>query len=257
MYSKELSLAKNIAKEAAHAIHENFTFNAEVEWKSDESPLTKTDIAINAMVIEKIGKVFPDHAVLGEEESTKDIKKSEYVWVCDPIDGTFAFSHGSRTSTFSLALCKNGNPVVAVVADPYFNDLYYTSLGGGSFRNSDKIKVSSATNFNNQGVEIAVNNYEVGDYIKQLKSDSVFMTCHYSFVYGSKLVSSGHYAGSVFRWEKPWDCAAVKLLIEEAGGKTSDLEGNNQRYDRPINGFIGSNGLVHDELVKAARTVLL
>ena len=114
--SKYLAVALEIGNLAGKMIKGNFSMEPLIDWKDDNTPVTKTDVAINKMVIEKINSEFPEHSILGEEE--KDLgHKSDYVWVCDPIDGTFPFSHGFQTSTFSLALVKDGKPILGVIGD--------------------------------------------------------------------------------------------------------------------------------------------
>ena len=68
------------------------------------------------------------------------------------------------------------------------------------------------------------------------------------------LVALGEFIAEIYRYINPWDAAAVKIVVEEAGGKVTDLLGHEQRYDQEINGFIASNGRVHDELVRRAKS---
>ena len=105
--------AKQLAQKAGEIMKNNFSHGMKKELKRDKSPVTTTDIAINKLVISEVKKYFPDHDVKGEEESSFE-NNSEYVWVCDPVDGTYPFSHGLPVFTFSLALVKNGKPVLGV-----------------------------------------------------------------------------------------------------------------------------------------------
>lgn len=81
-------------------------------------------------------------------------------------------------------------------------------------------------------------------------------TILFSTVYSSMMVAYGEYLGEIFEFDKPWDCAAVKIIVEEAGGRVTDIEGNDQRYDKLTNGYIASNGYVHDELVEVCKQLL-
>ena len=98
-----LEFTKNLAKEAEEIALRYFSFEVENTWKEDNTPLTKADTEINDLVIKRINEAYPEHSIYGEEKS--DIKEnSQYIWVCDPIDGTMAFSCGLPIFVFSIAL---------------------------------------------------------------------------------------------------------------------------------------------------------
>ena len=109
--------------------------------KKDGSPVTKTDLAINKLVIDRVKKYFPSHGVLGEEQSNY-VEKADYVWVCDPVDGTIPFSRGMPTCMFSLGLTFKGKPILGVGYDPFIDRLIFAELGKGAFLNGKKIHVS-------------------------------------------------------------------------------------------------------------------
>src|SRR3989344_1249128 len=88
-----LKLAKHIAKGSAEIALKYFGFDVQSTWKDNNSPMTKADTEINSYVIEQIHARYPEHSIVGEEESKKGTG-SEYVWVCDPIDGTMPYSRG-------------------------------------------------------------------------------------------------------------------------------------------------------------------
>jgi myo-inositol-1(or 4)-monophosphatase len=100
---KYLSFAKAVAAESAEIALKYFSFETETTWKGDNTPLTVADTEINDLVIKRINEAYPEHSIYGEEKS--DIKEnSQYIWVCDPIDGTMAFSCGLPIFVFSIAL---------------------------------------------------------------------------------------------------------------------------------------------------------
>lgn len=253
-YEKELEFAKTLALEAGEIMRKYFDLKTDATWKSDQTPLTVADTQINTLVIARVNEQFPGDAVLGEEESYES--DSNRVWVCDPVDGTMPYSHGLPISTFSLALVVDGLPVVGVVYDPFMNRLFYATKGGGAFCNEQRIQVNSA------GLKNALIDVEafpagalsvVPVRYGQVEAHLVELGAHYtklwSFIIAAALVAAGKYTAVMFNIASPHDVAAAKILIEEAGGKTSDLFGQQQRYDRQTSGFIASNGVVHDELV--------
>ena len=253
-YEKELEFAKNIAREAGEIMYSHFGFDLKHEWKSDQTPLTVADTKINSLVIEKIKANFPGDGVFGEEESYET--DSSRLWVCDPVDGTLPFSHGLQISTFSLALVVDGEPIVGVIYDPFINRMFYATKNGGAFCNNQLIHVSS------QPMKNALINIE-GFPADESKAVSTFdrsicnlvessgakTTCLWSAIISFALIAAGQYSAAIFNLKYIHDVAAAKIIIDEAGGRTTDLYGNEQRYDRPTQGFIASNGVFHDQLV--------
>ncbi len=239
--------AIGLAQKAGKIMLANFTLGMKKEWKDDNSPLTVTDTQINRFVIESVNQTFPDHGILGEEGSKNQDR--EYLWVCDPIDGTMPFSSGYPVFVFSLALVINGKSILGVIYDPFLNRMYVGEKEKGAFLNNEKIHVSQQKQLGRKmliNVETDLKLSRARDLMTK-KGCIISRICSVS--YASILVASGEFIASIFEYSKPWDGAAAKIIVEEAGGKFTDLEGKEQRYDRTINGFIASNGFVHDELV--------
>lgn len=248
MYEEYLATAKLLAEEASSLIRKGFTLNIDVEVKHDGTPLTETDTLVNSLVIKKIRDLYPDHSILGEEESSGNAD-SRFVWVCDPIDGTIPYVHGLNISTFSLALVEDGKPVVGIVSDPFQGLHFSASMGCGTYLNGKKVCVNKKTPIKNVVIGLDGPEY-FGDIVRALLKRNSFPAVFQSFAYGAKQVASGHFSGAIYGWNKSWDCAAVKILVEESGGKATNFEGNDQRYDQKSDGFICSNGLIHDELME-------
>ncbi|MFH0714370.1 MAG: inositol monophosphatase [Candidatus Diapherotrites archaeon] len=249
------AFALDLAEKAGKIIRENFSVGMKKEWKSDHSPVTETDLKINQMVIEAVQKQFPEHGILSEEESAFD-GKSEYVWVCDPVDGTIAFSHAVPTCVFSLALVRNGESILGVVADPFLERMFSAEKGKGAFLNGKKLHVSEQTSLSNAVIGCGRwkgKTYDLEALTFPLLEEGASVLDLGSVTYMGMLVSSGEFAGNLFQGIRPWDMAALKVIVEEAGGKMTDLFGNEQRYDRDLRGAIASNGKVHDELVKMVQ----
>lgn len=248
-YSEELKVAKNLAYKAGEIMTSYFSLDIHTDWKADNTPLTKADTDINKMVISEIANNFPDHRVMGEEESSVSNNDGKILWVCDPIDGTIPYSHGLNNSVFSLALVIDGNPVLGVILDPFQKLLYYAVQGEGAFLNEQPIKVTENKEFK-KNMFILDGDFTLSPLVKEIEERNGLFVSYCSFLYGAKMVASGHFAGAIFTGPNPWDCAAIKIIIEEAGGKTSDLDGNPQRYDQKINGFVAGNEYYHQELIR-------
>jgi myo-inositol-1(or 4)-monophosphatase len=245
----------SLAQQAGKIIQDNFSLSIKKEWKPDSTPLTIADTAVNHLVISEVKKHFPTHGILAEEESNmKD--DAQYLWVCDPIDGTFPFAHGIPTSTFSLALTKQGEVILGVLYDPFLKRMFFAEKGKGAYLNDKKTAVSNNKTLHQAVVtleDLDSSRWNYGEVMRALEKKKTRIISFAACTYGTTLVASGQIAATIFAGTNPWDGAAVKIIVEEAGGKVTNLLGEEQLYDRPINGFVASNGLVHEELIKLTR----
>jgi fructose-1,6-bisphosphatase/inositol monophosphatase family enzyme len=253
-----LEFAKNLAKEAEQIALKHFGFEIESTWKGDNTPLTKADGDINNLVIERVSAAYPTHSICGEERS--DMKEgSKFIWVCDPIDGTMPFSNGLPIFTFSLALVDqaNGQPVLGLVNDPVMKNMYWAYKGGGAYRNGKKIEVSKADSLYNTYVSTDASGKDVGfsnlPLLKLLSEQKCKVMKLLSIIYGGVQVANGKFAGTVFYGVSGHDAAALKIIIEEAGGKVTDLNGDERRYDQNGLGFVASNKILHAQLLDCVK----
>jgi fructose-1,6-bisphosphatase/inositol monophosphatase family enzyme len=222
------------------------------DLKADSSPVTVADESINQLVIDRITAQYPDHGVIGEEGSVER-PYSSHQWVCDPIDGTIPYTLGIPTNVFCLALVEAGAPIVSAVFDPYMDRMFTATLGGGAFRDGERIWVSDTEVLEESVMNVAGRSTGMaaalgGPIYADLEQIGVRLLDHSSFVYETVLVAAGMFDAAVFTKRTPWDAAAGALLVTEAGGVASDVAGSPQRYDGAINGAIFSNGKIHAEL---------
>lgn len=240
-----LSFAKTLAGEAGKIMLRYF--NADdigTVRKDDATPLTIADTAINDMVIERVNAAYPEHGVLGEEASTDTHK--QYLWVCDPIDGTFPFSHGAPISTFSLALCKDGVQQVAVLYDPYMDRMVTAIKGQGAWLNDMPFKLEEQyDDIGHQGLNIEVWTGSSSSLFAKsdlrvklhqaLEQENYLQLYYCSVAYSGILVATGKLTGLTISGGSAWDVAALDLIIREAGGVVSDCFGSfdQQDFSRP------------------------
>jgi myo-inositol-1(or 4)-monophosphatase len=260
MYNEYLEFAKALAKEAGATMRRYYGSKPEEQIKDDKTIVTIADKEINDMVIERVHERYPDHDIDGEEASHKD-NASQYVWVCDPIDGTNPFAMELPVSVFSIALVKEGEPLVGVVLDPYNNKMYYAQKGGGAYCNDKKLAVSddkletmNRINFDYWHAA----EYEVIDVVARLTRETgIYPLSPGSTTHMAMKVADGSFVASIFPGTKGKnvDIAAAKVIVEEAGGKVTDFFGNEQRYDQDIKGAVLSNGIVHEEIIKLTNEV--
>lgn len=250
-----LTFAQTLAHEAGDIMRRYF-LTSDRTWKDDATPITKADTEINDLVIKRVREEYPEHSIHGEERS--DYTDSKYLWVCDPVDGTLPYSSGIPASTFSLALVIDGVSTVGVVYDPFNDRLFYATKDGGAFLNGVPMHVSDQNTLSNAIIDVEVLyspslNLEMSlsSSLRDILTDKGVKTLQlWSSVLPSALVAQGALTAVIMNGKTIQDGAAIKVIIDEAGGKVTDMYGNDQRYDEPARGFIASNGHVHDELVK-------
>lgn len=258
--SQYLEFAKAVALEAGDVMRKYYRADQQIEIKADQSPVTVADKAVNTLLINKVKNIYSEHGVLGEEESWQPEK--EMLWVCDPIDGTKAFILQIPVSMFSLALVINGEPIIAVAYNPFTNELFSAIKNEGAFLNSKLIHVSTrkwgeGTKLVRSDSERAPNHL-LGDLsvIDSLKTENIITNACPGAVFRGCNIAAGSFDGGIFYGDTAHDIAAVKLIIEEAGGIVTDMAGNDQPYNKAINGAVMSNGLIHERLVQKLQEYL-
>ncbi len=253
-----LDFAKNLAKEAEGIALKYFSFETESTWKEDDTPLTIADTEINDLVIKRINEKYPTHSIYGEEKSDRK-EGSKYIWVCDPIDGTTAFSCGLPIFVFSIALVDQttGLPILGLINDPVMKNMYWAYTGNGAYRNGKKIEVSKENTLKNTYFSIGASGREVGfsnlPLFKILSEKKCKVVKYPSFIYGGVQVANGKYSGGVFYAKAGHDVVSLKIITEEAGGKVTDLNGKERRYDEDGLGCVVSNGILHEEILEYVR----
>lgn len=247
--------AVEVALQAGHIIKTDFELYSNRTKKSDGSFITNTDKKINSFLIHTIRKEFPETSILSEEGS--HIKRnSKYVWVCDPLDGTIAFLSKVPTSSFSIALVENGTPVLGVIYNPFTDRMYFASIESETIMNNQRVFVSKEKKL--KGTVVGMS-YWTGAQTDLFKVHKNLVDCGTgvlmpgSIVYNGVLVASGEFSASIHPARYPYDSAALKIIISQAGGVMTDLSGNEQRYDKKINGAVMCNPFVQKELIKVIR----
>ena len=253
-----LEFAKEIAHEAGKIMLKYFNAKDISSYKGDKTIVTLADKEINTYLINKVKEKFPTHSVDGEEEQ---FGKSDYVWVCDPVDGTAMYARHIPVAVFSLALVVNGESKVGVVYDVFTDTLYSAIKGEGAYKNGEKMIVNnyelddmrSVSNFD-MWPEV---DYNIYDIIKELGKKTYFVSVG-SVIRGCMCVASGEFNLGIFPGTKRKNCdiAAAKVIVEEAGGRVTNLFGEDQRYDTDIKGAIISNEKVHSEVVETIKKLI-
>lgn len=257
MNKQYYNFAVKMCKHAKKVMLKYFTPNNGGYYKADHTIVTKADNEINEYLIKQVKKYFPTHSVDGEECDYEG--KSKHVWICDPVDGTAMYARQFPVAVFSLALVENGDPVFGVILDPFTNKMFYASKGEGAYINGKPIHVNQVGWEKMKTIGQAdvwpAASWDIIGCIKKLYQISYPVSIG-SIAHACAFVASGDFSYAIFPGtkEKHCDVAAAKIIVEEAGGRVTDFDGNNQRYDTHINGVVMTNGVLHDDILKLIKT---
>jgi len=231
-----------------------------VAAKADASLVTNADREVNSVFIDWVLRQFPGDGVLGEEASHPGA--GPRTWVIDPIDGTQQLILGIPTFMVSIALVREGRPIVAVAANPSTRETYWAMEGHGAHRADERIHVSARDGVVHDAI---VSGGGTVPTLPGLDADGLLRlgvqgelsatSCRFPWpsAFSGCKVAEGAWDGDLYGQTAAHDVAAVCLLVREAGGLVTDRQGREQRYDIPVNGCILSNGLIHDTLVRHWR----
>lgn len=249
MYDAELDFAKTLAHESGRIMLQMFG-KAQTSWKSDNTPVTEADIAINELVISKVKAAFPKDGILGEEASYMPERPRK--WVVDPIDGTQPYDAGMPLSTFCLGLVVDSTPVLGVVYDPFQDILYSGRTGQGAFANNERISVSSSGNLDSEYcfTSSRMNGLSSGTANDILANAGMKVFNIRSIAYSLMNLACGKSVAVIGGKSHPWDLAAAMVILNEAGGRMTDFEGSALSYDYSENGFLATNGIIHSQIVE-------
>jgi len=227
-----LNIAVKAARRAGNLIHraaDNLD-HLTVTKKSHADYVSEVDRAAERIIIEALKEAYPNHAILAEESGAQG--ESEYIWIIDPLDGTTNFLHGVPQYAVSIALQHNGVLTQAVVYDPTKNDLFTATRGRGAFLNDKRLRVSKRKEMADAliGTGFPYTNFEHLDAYMDIVRDVMQKSSGIRRPGAASLdlawTAAGRYDGFFETGLKPWDMAAGALLITEAGGMVSDLQGS-------------------------------
>jgi len=226
-YERELEFARRIATAAGENVRYIRARGISAETKPDASPVTIADKENERLIREAIELEFPDDGILGEEGSSK-AGSSGRRWIIDPIDGTRDFVRGNRFWCVLVALEEAGESLVGVAHFPMMNETYWAARGKGSYLNHERLQASAIASIN--ACSFSPNGMQLFEARPHLPRVMELMQRSWSVrSYGGALDACLVAAGQVDIWFEPkvevWDLAALKLIIEEAGGVFFALDG--------------------------------
>ena len=253
-----LTFAIETARDAGHILLEKFGRQIGIHKKGDINLVTEADLASEALIIERIKSYYPKHAILAEEAGEAVVMASgnSWKWIIDPLDGTTNYAHGYPCFCVTIALEHDGEIVIGVTYDPTRNELFAAEKAQGATLNGKPIRVSTTDKLGDSLI--------VTGFPYDFKSRPAFARHLTEFLLqargvrrdGSAAIDMAYVACGRFDgfWEEglnPWDVAAGKLLIEEAGGQLSYYDGSSLSIYKPP--ILASNGRIHSQMLEVLR----
>ena len=253
--SNELDVAVEAARQAGELLRSRFSLPHQLKYKEPANLVTEMDLLAEKMIAKILLEAFPDHSILGEEQTGSSVDVAgKPRWIVDPLDGTTNYAHGYPLFAVSIALAMENEVVVGVVYNPVLDELFSAQKGLGAFLNGNSIQVSETSSLGESLLasgfpyDAWTNDRDNGDewhrFLKQvisLRSDGVAALdlCN---------VAAGRIDGY---WEldlEAWDMAAGALIVQEAGGRVSSVDGT--PYSAFKKNVVASNGLLHDKMLE-------
>lgn len=228
-----LDFAKELILEAGLLTLEYFKRGAEVDKKSDNTPVTEADREAERFIRRSLAKHYPDHGIIGEEFG-KTNPDAEYQWIIDPIDGTQSFIHGIPTFTNLLALLHRDEAVLAFINSPATGELCWAAASSGAFVNGDRIRVRERTETEemlilSNDVKLVQQRGCTQEFLSLIEKAGLHRT--WCDAYGHMMVASGRADLMFDPYLSLWDSAPLKLIIEEAGGTYLCLDGSSNIHN--------------------------
>lgn len=243
-----LDVAVSAAEKAAEIILTALETPRVADFKGKTDLVTKTDEESEQLICQIINSEFPDHGIMAEE-SGSTLQDSTIQWIIDPLDGTTNFVHGFPSFAVSIAVYVNNEAVVSCVIELPVNRVFTAIKGQGTFCNDSLVQVSKVNKLG-QSLLVTGFGYEHGE----LWERNMKLFKHFTHLsqgvrrLGAAAVDFCHVASGQVDgfWEydlHPWDTAAGILIVEEAGGKVSKMDGS--PYSIYDNEILATNGLIH------------
>lgn len=251
MYSKYLSVGLEAVKQAETPILKYLSQDIRAKIKEDRSPVTIADQEAEEVIKRCISSHFPDHSFHGEEGEKIDLNNHKgFTWIIDPIDGTKSYLRRNPLFATQMALLKDGEFVVGISNAPLMKELMYAQKGDGCFFNGNQVKVSQIANlddaylsfgsldcFKKHGNLTALT--KIASEAKWARGIGDFWSYH--------LLAQGKLEIMIEADTQLWDIAAVKVIVEEAGGKFTQLDG--AEIGPSSTTALATNSLLHDAIL--------
>lgn len=249
------SEAETALKEAGKLLISPKISKNEIVEKGFANYVTQIDYQVQSLLAMELERIIPGCNVITEEYSANKYDLDKPTWILDPVDGTTNLLHGYRHSSISLALFRGGRPALGFIYNPVAGEMFVGKAGSGAFLNGRKINASSNRHLGDCLIGFGTTPYdrEKADRSFQIVRN-IYRECQDIRRSGSAAldlayVACGRTDGFFELCLQPWDFAAGMLILEEAGGKVTNLEGKRPEVISQSE-IIATNGLIHEALLK-------
>jgi myo-inositol-1(or 4)-monophosphatase len=248
-----LETAVEIARESGALLANFFERRVPFELKGDFDLVTEADRASEKLVVERLRSHFPSHGIVAEEGGGNE-GTSDYRWYVDPLDGTTNFAHGFPMFNITLGLERAGEMIAGVVYDPIRGEMFTAERGSGAWLNNRRLHVSKAQRLADSLASTGFPSRKRHANVNIHFYHQMAMASHGVRRTGSAAIDLAYVASGRLDafWEfglNPWDMAAGILLVSEAGGRVSDMNG--ALHTMPASRHIlADNGAIHDEILE-------
>ncbi len=251
-----LAFAEDVARGAGDILRSNYGRRQKVHFKGEIDLVTDVDRESEKYILGRIRETFPDHGVLSEE-SPELSSSSPYRWIVDPLDGTTNYAHGYPCFCVSVAVEREGKTAAGVVYDPLLDETFTATPGSGAFRNGERISVSETADLRKSllatgfAYDVKVSKDNNFDYFRAFVFTGQAIRRDGSAALDLCYLACGRFDGF---WElklKPWDTAAGLLIVREAGGTATRLDGT--AYDIHQADLLASNGRIHGRMIEVLQ----
>lgn len=258
MSTPELMIAQRAARVAGQIVARHYRDGVTMRAKQSYNLVSDADVEAERAIVAVIRETFPDDVVLGEEEH-RGAADAERLWIIDPLDGTNNFAHGIPQFAVSIAFYHRGEAQCGVVHQPLTDEWYVARRGCGAFHDGKAVAVSSDTRLDevllgvgfyyDRGVIMEATLAAIGDlFRRQIHGIRRFGAASLDLCW----VGLGRF-GAFFEYElSPWDFAAGRLFVEEAGGRVTTCLG--ERLPIAKSSVLASNGHLHELVLDVVRT---
>lgn len=249
--------AIHIAKAAGKVAMRHFRGTLGVDFKSDDSPVTQADRAVEAEVRRLIAERFPGHGIYGEEQGIER-GGADDLWIVDPIDGTRSFMTGHPLFGFLLAKLTQGTADLAIVSAPAMGEVYAAARGQGAMLNGQRLRTSGHRG--QDGAVLYINEGEKiwraapGTFARLMEFGRTRRFAYDCYPYA--LLASGHVDAVVDFDLQPYDYHAVALLVEEAGGVMTGWQGEKLAMQTGVATVAAATAELHAELLEITASGL-
>ena len=262
---KTLSIARDLSQKAGKIVLSLLNDSIKKERKADGSLVTEADLQANDLILKGLEENFPDHAILTEESGLSGNPDSPYTWVIDPLDGTKAFVKNIPGFCVMIGLLKDSSPFLGVVADPLEGHIYEAIRGDGAWHvfNGQRQKLQVSTRDHLDTMPLVISTGFPEDKLRGIREHLHGPILDPINSVGIKVGLLVRQKGDIYINHHPihyWDTCAPQIILEEAGGIFTRMDGKPLTYDLK-GGFshktatIATNNTRHEEIVKLVNSI--